>query len=137
MAKQLIRYEFDGGDSIFVETDVDDAEPGYERAGIGDIVAKAPEKLRDAFAPVAKTAEIIFEQLKTMHHLPKELSLELAVKFSVRGDVIIAGGEAEANCKLSLKWDDLLPTKKVRECNVDKPHPNVQLFPSTQSERLS
>jgi hypothetical protein len=104
MAKQLIRYEFESGDSILVETQLDEAEPGYARAGLGDIVSKAPQKLQEAFGPVIRTADIIISQLESLPHRPEEISLEFGIKFSIKGDIILAGGEAEANCKVSLKW---------------------------------
>jgi hypothetical protein len=104
MEKRIVRLEFGDGDSVLVETEVDENEPGFVRANAGDVAAKALIKMQEAIRPVAKTADFIFERLSAAAHPPNEITTEFSIKFSVKGDVIIARGEAEGNCKLILKW---------------------------------
>jgi hypothetical protein len=104
MARQLVKYEFDDGTYMYVETEIGQTDSHLVRAGISDVAVKASQKFQEAFTPVSKTAEYIREQISKIANPPKEVSIDFGIKFSARGDVIVVGADVEANCKLHIKW---------------------------------
>jgi hypothetical protein len=42
--------------------------------------------------------------LRNLQQAPEEVTVEFGIKFGAKGSVYIAGGEAEANFKVALKW---------------------------------
>jgi hypothetical protein len=105
MTEPLLKYEFDDGSSIFIEPEVSESDQGIARASGADLVIKASsDKLKDAFKGIAQTADVIFDRLRDARYQPKEVTIELGLKFSVKGDLIILGGNVASSCKLTMKW---------------------------------
>ena len=47
---------------------------------------------------------MVIAQLRAIPQTPDEVSVEFGVRFGAKGNFYIAGGEAEANFKVALKW---------------------------------
>jgi hypothetical protein len=104
MPRPLVEYELENGSKVLVEVSVDDVY-GFKQAGIGDgIIPKASKKLEEALGNIPMLASAILKRVGDMTEKPKEITLDMGIKFGVKGDLIIAGGEAEANCTISIKW---------------------------------
>jgi hypothetical protein len=94
------------GREVFVEVSDEPAKAGLEPVSRrGERAAEvAAETFGQALGTIEEVAEQIHAALSRMVEKPRQVNVELGVKFSVSGGVIIAQGGAEANLKLTLGW---------------------------------
>jgi hypothetical protein len=104
MSIQKVRLA--SGREVFVEVSDEPAKEGLEPVSRrGDKAAElAAETFSQALGTIEEVAEEIHAALSRMVVKPRQVSVELGVKFTVSGGVIIAQGGAEANLKLTLGW---------------------------------
>ena len=94
------------GREVFVEVSDAAAEAGLEPVSRrGERAAEqAAEAFDQALGTIEEVAEEIHAALSRMVVKPRQVSVELGVKFTASAGVIIAQGGAEANLKLTLAW---------------------------------
>jgi len=107
MPKALVEIRLsESGPSILVESTTSEGSVGFvDAAADGGLVLKAERYLTDALASLGTMTDAVLQQLSGVVQKPKTAVLEFGIKFGAKGSVIIAGGEAEANCKISLTWE--------------------------------
>lgn len=100
---KLVRFELEGNESILVE--VEEETGGL--APIGDasgVVGQAPHKFEESFAALKPLADGIIAKLKTAAHPPDEVKIDLELKLTGKGNLVIASSEGCASFKVSLVW---------------------------------
>jgi Trypsin-co-occurring domain 1 len=102
--KRLVEFPLEKAGSVLVEVEVDD-DTEFQRAGIGpNVIPTLSTKLGEALAVLPAIADTIFNQLTAFANHPAKITLDLGIKFGAKGNLIIAAGDLEANCKVKLKW---------------------------------
>jgi len=93
------------GTEIWVEVEEtpDEASGGFAPASRAD-TEKAVGSFEKALGTIEEVAEEMQAALDRMVRRPDEVTLELGVKFSVSGGVIIAKGGLDTSLKLTLGW---------------------------------
>jgi hypothetical protein len=94
------------GPSILIETTASEGAEGFiEAAAIESLPLRAERTLKQALASLAPTAGALLDQLREMSQQPQKVVVEFGIKFGAKGNLIIAGGDAEANCKVTATWE--------------------------------
>jgi hypothetical protein len=94
------------GPTILVECTASEGSQAYTDAAAADgLVLKAQKTLVDAISAIPSLADALLLRVKSMSVPPKAAVIEFGIKFGAKGNVIIAGGEASANCKITLNWN--------------------------------
>lgn len=105
MSDQLVQMRF-GGVEVFVEAT---REPGTERTSRSDdMAAKAWDALDRAHEVIVSTAAATGEMLTELAGQaarPDKVEVEFGVGFSVKGNVIVASGSANATLKVKLVYE--------------------------------
>src|SRR5215475_7324002 len=96
----LIEVPLEKGGSILIEVDA----PTSGEVLRGQAATQVIETLEKALSHVRSTADVVIAQLRSIPQTPDEVSIEFGIRFGAKGTVYIAGGEAEANFKVALKW---------------------------------
>jgi hypothetical protein len=108
MAKALVEIPLSDGESptILVESTASEGSAAYiDAAADAGVVVKAERSLTDALTSLGPVVDIVLRQLNAVVQKPKTTVFELGIKFGAKGNIIVAAGEAEANCKITLTWD--------------------------------
>jgi hypothetical protein len=114
MSIQKIRLA--SGREVFVEVSEEAADAGLEPVSRGERAAEhAVIAFGHAMVAIEEVAEEIHATLARMVTKPRQVSVELGVKFTVSGGVIIAQGGAEANLKLTLGWTNDQPAPAPKD----------------------
>jgi Trypsin-co-occurring domain 1 len=100
----LIEVPLERGGSILIEADAASSGEALRGKAAAQVIEKVSQTLEEALSQVRSTAEVVITQLCAIPQSPDEVSVEFGVKFGAKGSVYIAGGEAEANFKVALKW---------------------------------
>lgn len=109
MAKQLIEYEYPGGDHL---RGGNEKEPdvGFERAGFDKLkdflpTKKASSSLDQAFSTIKPTAQPITDQIRELS--VKRQTAEVAFGLVMKADTgaVLASAGIEANVNIKLTWD--------------------------------
>jgi hypothetical protein len=98
--KQLLQFQLEGGGTVLAE--VDDAEPGIERAARGDRIAEASETFQAALEQVYPAAVAVMEQFKRA--APGEIQVEFGIRLNFKVGAVIALTEGEGHFRVTLTW---------------------------------
>lgn len=99
MAKRLIEYTLNNGETLLVEAESSDdanvriSNNGHEIAG---------QKFEDALNKAEPALSAVAGLMKKLQ--PEEASVEVGFKFSAKAGVILASADSEATFKVTLKW---------------------------------
>ena len=95
-----VELPIDGTDNIIVEI----SSEGLVRAGAGDVLAKAGERLDDAVGKVVRMGQQVIKQARTAAEPPSAIEVELGLKLTAKTNFVVAESSGEANFKVTLKW---------------------------------
>lgn len=101
---QLIEVPLAGGGTILIEADATRSSEAMRGPGAKKVIEQVTQTLEDALDNVKATANAVITKLRDVHQSPEEVTVEFGIKFGAKGSVYIAGGEAEANFKVAIKW---------------------------------
>lgn len=105
MADQLVQMRFGGVDVLVQAT----REPGTERTSRSDeLAAKTWDALDHAHEVIVNAAASTGEMLTKLAGQaarPAKLEVEFGLGFSVKGNVIVASGSADATLKVKLVYE--------------------------------
>jgi hypothetical protein len=92
-----------------VELQVEVARPaGSEDTGVGDRAREATvdafERAQEAILAVATSTVETIEQLEGRARQPDEVQVKFGLKFSAKGNVIVAGASSEATLEVALTY---------------------------------
>jgi len=113
--KRLIEFPLDGGGSIVVEVDEPMPDSGVVRAARpGEIAAKAAQTFEDALESIKPAASAIVAKLRNLSDPPDEMEVEFGLKMTAAAGAVVAAAGAEANYKVTLKWQRERQGEKYR-----------------------
>lgn len=98
--------------SAYVELPIGDAETitveisneGLVRAGAGDVIGRASERLDEAVGKVVRMGQQVIKQAKEAAQPPDAIEVELGLKLTAKTSFVVAESTGEANFKVTLKW---------------------------------
>ena len=103
--KRLVEFKLGGGGTVVVETVGPEPDrPAPPAAPPEDAVEPAPQKFEAAFEGLKPVASAIVSKLRGLSDPPLEMTVELALKATPEGGLIVAAGDSEANYKVKLTW---------------------------------
>jgi Trypsin-co-occurring domain 1 len=112
----LIEVPLERGGSILIEADAPGSGEALRGRAAAQVIERVSQTLEEALSHVRSTADVVITQLCAIPQAPEEVSVEFGIKFGAKGSVYIAGGEAEANFKVALKWKkENAPTETADE----------------------
>src|SRR5262249_14353068 len=100
----LIEVPLESGGSILIEADAPSSGDVLRGKGATQVIEQVSQTLEKALGLIRSTADVVIAQLRAIPQTPDEVSVEFGIKFGAKGNIYIAGGEAEANFKVALKW---------------------------------
>lgn len=98
---KLVEFRLAEGGSVLVQVDDKGSGP-VPAASPGDLAAKAKMTFEEAVAKLRPIAQAVLDQVKDLG--PREVQVELGLKFSAEAGVILAKTSAEGTCKVTLTW---------------------------------
>ncbi len=103
MTKVLLEIPLtDDGSVVMAESTAPEGSSIVNAAAESGLVVKVEKSLNETLSSLGPFTDLMLEKLSKGIHEPKTIVLELGIKFGAKGNIIIAGGEAEANCKITL-----------------------------------
>ncbi|MBB4915968.1 CU044_2847 family protein [Streptosporangium saharense] len=104
MAKQLVRWEIDGG-AVVVETDEDYVTDWVPVSTTGDrVIYDAKQRFEDALKHVRGAAEAALRTFREGTTGPDEVEVEFGVKLGTEAGAVIAKASVEGNLTVRIKW---------------------------------
>jgi hypothetical protein len=109
MNKRVIEIPMGDGTVAAIEVNDDrDTSPqtmrGVRDAMASAVVERVEQTFESALARVKPAASAVMEQLSTLTHVPDNIEVEFGIKFGAKGNAYLAAADAEANFKVTLKW---------------------------------
>ena len=99
----------DGGTTLIEVNEAAFTAPGPVMRGLREDIANAvtetaTQTFEAALARITPAADALAAQLKTLAHVPDNVEVEFGIKFGAKGNAYLAAADAEANFKVTLKW---------------------------------
>jgi hypothetical protein len=101
---KLIEVPLERGGSILIEADAPNSGDPLRGRVNAQVIDRVSQTLEEALSHIRSTADVVITQLCAIPQTPDEVSVEFGIKFGAKGSIYIAGGEAEANFKVAIKW---------------------------------
>lgn len=107
MAGQVVQLRFGGVDVLVQAVPV----PGTEKTstGPGQRVLDAFVQAQDVILGAAASTVEVLGKLGARAARPDKLEVEFGLGFSVKGNVVVVGGQADATLKVKLTYDAAKP----------------------------
>jgi hypothetical protein len=100
---ELVRFELDDHGSVLVE--VDDREPGIERASRDqEFILKASQTMEQALEGVRAAANLTVSKLHELAEQPDEVEVAFGIRLNASAGAVIAKTEAEGHLQVRLTW---------------------------------
>ncbi len=104
--KRIIEFPLEEGTYLLVEVEKPEPEGGLVRAGRGeDVVERASLTFVQALGRVRPAGEKLLRELQELTPAPDSVAVEFGVKLSAEVGAFITSAAAEANFKVTLRWD--------------------------------
>ncbi|MER7205947.1 CU044_2847 family protein [Streptosporangium sp. NPDC000239] len=104
MAKQLVRWEIDGG-TVVVETDEEYVTDWVPVSSTGDrVIYDARQRFEEALKHVRGAAETALRTFRESAIGPDEVEVEFGVKLGTEAGAVIAKASVEGNLTVRVKW---------------------------------
>src|SRR5947209_2823919 len=104
--KRLVEFKLDPTEkSETVLFEVEEAVPFAGRVDVGasEVIAQAVDSLDKVMGKVRQMAQSVISHIRSFE--VSEATVEFGVKFNAESGVIFASASAEANLKITLRWD--------------------------------
>jgi hypothetical protein len=100
-------YSLSNGGIVDIEVEDTDTRRGAGPVGtgIGEKMKKSSETLREALATIPELADDIHAAIVEKQRSASEVQVEFGFKVGMDTGIIIAKSSAEANFKVSIKWE--------------------------------
>ena len=108
--KRLVEFPSENGDVIMVETEDLGSTNGTTRRGLSSsaVVERAQTSFEEALEKAQPIATGLIGRLRNIADSPDEVQVEFGLTLSANvGVVLVAGGSAGANYKVTLKWNKM------------------------------
>ena len=112
MAKKLVEFKLGDDETILVEVEEIEAEHEGEGDGEGFIpiastyggIHQAQKSFEDSVAALKPLADAVIGKLKSAAIPPDEIKIDLEVKLTGKGSLILAATEGSASFKVGMIW---------------------------------
>ncbi|GAA3957376.1 CU044_2847 family protein [Actinoplanes auranticolor] len=74
------------------------------RAGTGDLIGTATDRLDEAVGQVVRMGRKVIQQARSVADAPEAVELELGLKLTTKTGFVITESSGEAHVKVILKW---------------------------------
>ena len=105
--KNIVQFKANDNSDLFIEVS-DSTEPLQMRGGgaaeARGIVDNAKESFEKALHPLKEVSNSIINCIKDISNSPKEVEVELGLKFTAKAGIILTSLDSEAHFKITLKW---------------------------------
>jgi hypothetical protein len=101
---QLIEVPLESGGTILIEAEAVSSSTPMRGGAAKKVIEQVEQTFEAALDNVRATASAVITKLRDVPQAPEEVTVEFGIKFGAKGSIYIAGGEAEANFKVALKW---------------------------------
>ena len=104
--KNIVQFKANDNSDLFIEVS-DSTEPLQMRGGAAEtrgIVDNAKESFEKALHPLKEVSNSIINCIKDISNSPKEVEVELGLKFTAKAGIILTSLDSEAHFKITLKW---------------------------------
>ena len=98
--RQLTKFPLEGDGAVVVE--VDEQDPGFDRAARGDRIAEASETFQDALERVRPAVEAVIDRFRTV--TPNEIQVEFGIRLTIKAGAVITSSEGEGHFQVRLTW---------------------------------
>jgi hypothetical protein len=107
----LLKLKTENGNFIYIETaeDVLVSQSGQVLASPSAHLKNATTTLKDSLAPVSEVIEAVFKSLTKTELQPDKLEVELGLKLSADGNIIISKVSGEVALKIKAIWEKNKP----------------------------
>lgn len=100
--KGLVEFAMEDGLRIVAE--VDDDDPGFVRAGGGELVAKASANIGEVMGALRGMAKTVIENVENLPWKPSEAEMEIGIKLNAKAGAILTSVGGECHVRLKLAW---------------------------------
>ncbi len=124
---ELMRWELDDGDEVFVEV-AQDAPEISPVSRAGNMIESAGVSLSSALGHVRNAATVVLGQFRGMAECPDEVQVEFGVRLTAEAGAVIAKTSMDGHLNVTLTWrnnattpDRQDPGRHVAEPDRDAP----------------
>jgi hypothetical protein len=97
--------QFDTGDGEIVVVEIDDEDPGFVRAGAGELTARAATTLTQALEVLRPTARAVIQKIESLDiGKPSGTEIEMGIKFNAKTGAVLASAGGECHIRVKLTW---------------------------------
>jgi len=99
-----VAFATDGDGSIVVE--VDEGDPGYERAAVrgGPLIEETGKRFDSALDTIRPIATAFVAKIRQVSEPPDEVTLEFGLNLNLKAGAVLASSQAEAHLQVTLTW---------------------------------
>lgn len=104
--KKILQLKTNDGNDLFVEV-TDATESGPMRGTTAEsrgIIENAKESFDKALEPLKQVSNSIINCIKDITNSPKEVEVELGLKFTATAGIILSSLDSEAHFRITFKW---------------------------------
>lgn len=107
---KIIEFTTESGEKMWVEVDEKDLpKPKSEMENVSytdKVIKGIQQSFRDVLGIIKTTGNEVIKNVEALDKKPKEISVEMSLKFNGEVGYVIAKANSEANLKITLKWAD-------------------------------
>ncbi len=104
--KKILQLKANDGSDLFVE--VDDSTESLPMRGNAvenrGVIENAKASFEKALHPLKEVSNSIINCIKEISNSPKEVEVELGLKFTAKAGIILTSLDSEAHLKITFKW---------------------------------
>lgn len=102
---QMIEFRMSNDGVILVEASTGESPTGeVEASASGAVIEKATRSFEEAIAKIGPLTETLITQVNELVKKPDEMGIELGVKLSAEGGLVIASAALEGQITIKLLW---------------------------------
>jgi hypothetical protein len=104
--KRIIDYPLEDGSTLKFEVETAEVPSGWRGdQKPGQVAEKARQSFETSLEKLKPASELLIGKLRSLADAPDEIEVEFGIKLSAEAGAFIAAASAEANYKVTLKWN--------------------------------
>ncbi len=101
---EFVECQLPGGAALIVAAP-DDADAVQRASSLRKVSEIATETFESAMGRLGRAAEVVRSKVSEMAESPDEVTVEFAVKIASEVGVVVANTSAEANLRVTVRWN--------------------------------
>jgi hypothetical protein len=103
--KELVKFEFEDGGSIWVEVEETSIQEGLMSAGVQETLRESLTlTFEAALEKIKPVANAIISKLQDLSIPPDQIKAEFGIKMNAKAGAVLATAGGEVNIKVGLSW---------------------------------